>query len=901
MISLEVTFSSSTRTESTDYIYLYDGDGTQIGKYFSSQLTGETVTIPGNTLKIRLVTDEGTTYYGFSITDIKAVEQIYSGTDYPESEHPYAADMDQTWVYRSEGAKTLTVNFESSGIKTGDQFWVLTGSGAVAYYGKGSSGTVLFGLPDSVTVPGDTVRFRLKSGSAGGGSYGFKIASIVPGSTAPVVPEEDYLECDVVTFDDQYPESDHQYFGNTDKVWKYTCSGAGSLDVTFSSQTMVESNVDYIYLYDADQNQTGVYTGSALAGKTIHFNGSSFYIRLVTDDKNNYYGFGITNISASRTVLTSGYYQYTVNNGEATLVKYTLDQKSSLTLPSTIGGYPLTTIGSRAFEDSDITSLYGNSNIRRLEPYAFAGGWFCPTLIDLSMTKITEIPEYAFFFGSYGDTRTVRLPSTLKAIDAYGFYGCDGMESLELPVGLTRIGRRAFSGTYLKDIVLPATVTEIGASAFDTITNIPALPESMTYIPASYYSGSKIANAVISSNITRIENSAFSGCTALRSVSIPSSVVSIGDYVFGGCTALSSVSIPDSVTKIGEQLFYGCTGLENIALPKNMHSIPYRMFDDCSSLNDPQIPDSVSEIGSYAFSGSGLKSIVIPGSVKTVDYYAFYGCASLEQVVLENGVQTLGSNAFGNCSKLKSLTLPESIQSVGDYVLTGLEELCVLSRTFAPEYVSIFYVSSNLHRVYGYSGSAIEAWVRQVNEKFTDAAVRFIPLDGFDVSVQDGGAVLNRRTAGGRNLDLPEVLQGYPLKRIASGAIPAGTEQVVIPDSVSVIDNDAIPQGCVIVCSSASYACSWASQNGFDYTCSDWFTYTLHSGSAAIAKYTGKGTDVIVPAYLDHYAVTYIGTPGAPNDSSANMPFYWDDTLTGIAYPMALPAFATAVSGTAGS
>lgn len=278
VISLEVTFSSSTRTESTDYIYLYDGDGTQIGKYFSSQLTGETVTIPGNTLKIRLVTDEDTAYYGFSITDIKAVEQIYSGTDYRESEHPYAADMDQTWVYRSEGAKTLTVNFESSGIKTGDQFWVLTGSGAVAYYGKGSSGTVLFGLPDSVTVPGDTVRFRLKSGSAGGGSYGFKIASIVPGSTAPVVPEEDYLECDVVTFDDQYPESDHQYFGNTDKVWKYTCSGAGSLDVTFSSQTMVESNVDYIYLYDADQNQTGVYTGSALAGKTIHFNGSSFYI-----------------------------------------------------------------------------------------------------------------------------------------------------------------------------------------------------------------------------------------------------------------------------------------------------------------------------------------------------------------------------------------------------------------------------------------------------------------------------------------------------------------------------------------------------------------------------------------------------------------------------------------------
>ncbi len=71
--SLEITFSGNTETESGwDYIYIYDGDGNQIGKYSGIQLAGRTVTILGNSFSIRLTSDEIVQYYGFTIVDIKA-------------------------------------------------------------------------------------------------------------------------------------------------------------------------------------------------------------------------------------------------------------------------------------------------------------------------------------------------------------------------------------------------------------------------------------------------------------------------------------------------------------------------------------------------------------------------------------------------------------------------------------------------------------------------------------------------------------------------------------------------------------------------------------------------------------------------------------------------------------
>ena len=60
---------------------------------------------------------------------------------------------------------------------------------------------------------------------------------------------------------------------------------------------------------------------------------------------------------------------------------------------------------------------------------------------------------------------------------------------------------------------------------------------------------------------------------------------------------------------------------------------------------------------SGAFSGSGLKSIVIPSSVKTIQSCAFYNCASLENITIPSTVTTIGEELFYGCSSLEDLTI----------------------------------------------------------------------------------------------------------------------------------------------------------------------------------------------------------------------------------------------------
>lgn len=95
-------------------------------------------------------------------------------------------------------------------------------------------------------------------------------------------------------------ESTHPYENNCTDIWKYTVDKAESLQVTFDSRTEMETDFDYLYIYDKEKKQVGKYTGTELAGKTIEVPGNTLRIQLQTDNGGNAYGFKVAEIKAKQ-------------------------------------------------------------------------------------------------------------------------------------------------------------------------------------------------------------------------------------------------------------------------------------------------------------------------------------------------------------------------------------------------------------------------------------------------------------------------------------------------------------------------------------------------------------------------------------------------------------------------
>ena len=90
--------------------------------------------------------------------------------------------------------------------------------------------------------------------------------------------------------------SEHPYENNCSDSWIYTQPGASKLEVTFSKETEVEDEFDFLYIYDQDGKEAGKYTGTQLAGQSITVNGNTVKVKLVSDGQGTAYGFYVTQV-----------------------------------------------------------------------------------------------------------------------------------------------------------------------------------------------------------------------------------------------------------------------------------------------------------------------------------------------------------------------------------------------------------------------------------------------------------------------------------------------------------------------------------------------------------------------------------------------------------------------------
>ena len=130
----------------------------------------------------------------------------------------------------------------------------------------------------------------------------------------------------------------------------------------------------------------------------------------------------------------------------STLTGYDGD-KSSVSIPSSVQGTPVTAIGAGAFS--------GNTSVRSVS----------------IPSGITQIGQEAF--SDCTSLSSVSLPSTLARIGIGAFYGCSSLKNVTVPAGTTTISDEAFAQcSALKTVTIPASVTSISDDAFDGCDNV---------------------------------------------------------------------------------------------------------------------------------------------------------------------------------------------------------------------------------------------------------------------------------------------------------------------------------------------------------------------------------------------------------------------------------------------
>ncbi len=376
-------------------------------------------------------------------------------------------------------------------------------------------------------------------------------------------------------------------------------------------------------------------------------------------------------------------YTYSVWNGEAEIgmneyiPAINATTAGALTIPSDLGGYPVTRIGWAAFIDCrNLTSITIPEGITLIDDCAFRG---CSKLTSITIPPtVTEIGYYAFYGCSA--LRSITIPDGVTYIGDMAFYWCGTLTSITLPDSITAITSSAFAGcTNLSSIVGGANLASVGEGTFSATKWHTTQPNnSIIYLGKSCLGvkGTISGAVTIKVGTLSIADGAFAGCTEVTSVTMPDSVIELGADAFAWCLKLTNALLSANISGLKEGTFANCIALESLAIPSTLDTIGAECFLNCLSLTTLALPDELSELGTDAFAAcTGLREVTIPPVITNLSYAFPDAYAAIRQLTLAGDWQFLPDNLLKDAASLESLVVPASVTDLGDDVFAGCAAL----------------------------------------------------------------------------------------------------------------------------------------------------------------------------------------------------------------------------------
>ena len=367
----------------------------------------------------------------------------------------------------------------------------------------------------------------------------------------------------------------------------------------------------------------------------------------------------------------------------------------------------LSTIGAYAFAGSKIPTIRITPSVSSIGNCAFSDVGsvtkivFCPSNmpgltegnnifagiegegVEVVIDKgVRTIPTYLFSSLSV-DASTV-LPSTVTEIGNHAFYGSGLDVDMSACTGLKTIGEQALAGSRTTAIMVPSTVSSIGKGCFSDIEELSSIRwESVrcgSLQGKSVFTGSgNGCSFIFADSVTEIPAYILEGAVGIADTTLPKTVTAIGEHAFDGSSARTSTEGCTSLSTIGDYAF-SYSGICGLFLYPSISSCGPHAFEGSYGITkihyDSKCIDDM--IGNGAMSLGSIMpwketSVEFGSSITSIQSGLFAGIANVVSVDL-SGIVTIGDSAFMNTG-IREIRVPMTVTHLGDYSFAGTKQL----------------------------------------------------------------------------------------------------------------------------------------------------------------------------------------------------------------------------------
>lgn len=489
-----------------------------------------------------------------------------------------------------------------------------------------------------------------------------------------------------------------------------------------------------------------------------------------------------------------------------------------------------------------------------------------------------------------GNEREVIIPST---IDGYSVVSFGSAFSKKIDFKDTEDNLRK-----IKKIVIPSTVEVIGPCSFNACKELVSIEvdknnlcfsaldgnlynkDKSVFI--SYATGKADVSFSVPDGVKEIYPFAFYGNASLREIILPQGLNSIGHHAFECCWFLRYTVIPESVEHIGEQAFNNnairIIPCEAKCEPGqwSFDAFPYNCLTvwDCKNNN-------VASDGNIYIEFNGMRYRIKDGAASVAEQYK----EKVEENVvipafvkyegMDIPVKGIDSYAFASCKALNLITIPDSIDIVGEYVFQNSTGLIIYCESEKPKCGYSRYWNMNKSYYNREINKQIPVvWNCRYNDRAQDGYIHY-RKDGIKYVIKDDFATVTNIKTNGQTVKIPDKIdfkgQVYNVRNIRASALKNSytVKEIIIPASVTSMDSFMFGESGVfmVYCEAERKPVGWdknwnfkgcpvvwncknneVADDGYIYTVVDGIRYALKEGQATFAKQISKiSGDIAIP------------------------------------------------------